>query len=66
MNAVTDKELDAFYGVENTHDTRKLSQMDAKDAKVDASVVTDALAAAEGLVSVRVLFDVVGGEGLGP
>ena len=24
MNAVTDKELDAFYGVENTHDTRKL------------------------------------------
>ena len=24
MSAVTDKELDAFYGVENTHDTRKL------------------------------------------
>lgn len=24
MNAVTDKELDAFYGVEKTHDTRDL------------------------------------------
>lgn len=24
MNAVTDKELNAFYGVEKTHDTRKL------------------------------------------